>query len=254
LGPTNLLPSAFFNVVQSNWTAPPGSPSAGDNALLTYYTNTSQVFQTKVPPFDNYSIPVVNQQLNGQNGNHTGPEAASADILGAAYFQCPMRRMARQVVAHNTGKAYLYSFGFYPPTSTIYVQHGITQFYWVRTPSVVGSVTASNNPSFYDILNALTQMWLSFIVNGDPSDTSGLTLTYGVNTTLPQWMTYNATQDNFLQIGVDDQVNDGRIFMSNGYYEPKCTLWDGIITYDYYTPRCSTGFTLQNNGTDWSCV
>jgi hypothetical protein len=93
----------------------------GDNLLLSYYTqNTSQVFQSKVPPFDNYTIPVANQvnAMNGQNGNFTGPEAALADIIGAAYFQCPMRRMARQFVSHNAGNAYLYSFGFYPPTST----------------------------------------------------------------------------------------------------------------------------------------
>jgi hypothetical protein len=70
---------------------------------------------------DNYSIPVVQQvQPNGVNGNYSGVEFAMADINGAAFFQCPMRRMARKIVSHNIGNAYLYSFGFYPQSSTVY--------------------------------------------------------------------------------------------------------------------------------------
>ena len=79
----------------------------------------------------------------------------------------------------------------------------------------------SSYPAFYDIVNALTQLWVTFAVNGNPSNTAGMSFTFGVNDTLPTWQPYNSSQDNFLQIGVDDTVDDGRIFMTTGY----CKYW-----------------------------
>jgi hypothetical protein len=97
-------------------------------------------------------------------------------------------------------------------------------------------------------------MWTSFVVNQSPSNHTGLQTTFTLNTTLPTWQPYNPSQDNFLQIGVEDKADDGSIFMSSGYYTPKCDLWDNIITYNYHIPRCSSGFSLKQNGTYWMCV
>jgi hypothetical protein len=92
----------------------------------------------------------------------------------------------------------------------------VTRSYWQRN-GVAANVTSTSEPAFYNILNALDQYWIAFAVNGNPSNTSGLSFTFGVNASLATWQAYNPSQDNFMQIGVEDTVDDGRIFMSNGY-------------------------------------
>jgi hypothetical protein len=83
-------------------------------------------------------------------------------------------------------------------------------------------------------------------VNGNPNNSSGLSLTFGLNSALPQWPLQSATNDIVLQIGNHTTPRNGTIFAASGVYA-YCDLQDAVVPFYSYTPRCAPGLTLASD-------
>jgi hypothetical protein len=157
-----------------------------------------------------------------------------------------MRRMVRAVTQAGD-QAYLYAFGLWSSSNiyngnTSYANHGSELNYWVQVQNNV----LANLPFTHQV----QQYFLSFIINSNPNNFTGLQLSYGANTTLPQWPAYNPSADNYQQLGDHSTRDNYTITTTNGVFKRGCDLIDAALPYPPFQPRCSSGYTIhQNNNT-----
>jgi para-nitrobenzyl esterase len=137
------------------------------------------------------------------------PNDAIIEVTGDAFFVCPARRFARQVVVAG-GTVYLYSFEHAPAQPLI---AGLGAFHSAELPFVFGNdsglaVTQASEKPLVDLVQGY---WTRFAKTSDPNG--------GAAATWPQF-TESGDQSLALDLPASTTVT--------GLKKAKCDFWDGL--------------------------
>lgn len=205
------------------------------------------------------------------DGAQTGATASLVSFLSAFFFQCAIRREAVAYAQQNQ-PVWLYDYNYNGPVNFgadgTYASHGYDLITWLdyspamvqalasngstATGSVASSPAAASNPpapNFPYLFHSMQQMWLSFILNYNPNNRTGVVYSYSsLVQNLPQWPVYNGTHTGLaLQLGDQNQYDNANITVRSSPWTTECNMQDALIPFtSSIPPRCANGYYLVN--------
>lgn len=237
--PAFVPPLATWNTTQqwlSNWTSVAGVNQTAAQLLMQKYSPSGL--------YGSFS--------NASSTATWGPSLAISDILTAIFYRCGTRRMAQWLSSLGTA-TYLYDYRILPVQyMNVGVFHTINIVYMLGTTWPITVITPAEEAA----TEKMTDFWVAFIVNHNPNEVASSNKTLLAAASTVQWLPYTPSTHNALTIGNDTSVDNTTIYNNPTAFNVMCDLFDAIITYPTYTPRCSIGYTLQmnNNSDTLTCV
>jgi len=204
-----------------NYTSIPGADTNSGTALFAYY----------------------------QSGLYSAtPSTVLYDTMSKVLFQCPIRRTARYISAAGA-PVYQYAYGLitHGPYAPKLAGHSLETLYFLRPPSETPAPPANFTftPEEQAFSLQLQFYWWSFVINGNPNQWGNIKINgaSAPSGSAPPvtWPRYYAQSDQVLRLGNNNVVDNTTIFVDSGVYNTPCNLWDAVVPYSSYTPRCSVG-------------
>ena len=174
----------------------------------------SALINTYIPPIHRPQANILYPPGN----NNTEAKQSYISILTDAQFTSTTRRAAQCVSVNSPEPVYRYFFTYRHSVAALApygAYHGMELFYvfnnWENATLGQGVLF---KPSDDSVQNIMREYWVNFAKTGNPN-----------NSNLPNWVTYNASTDCYLEIKATPISNQC------GIRTTECNFWDNVINF-----------------------